>query len=73
MAANPRPLPASKEGPGGCCAGTRGVEKLADGNEGARNGGLRRSSVGGQVGERRRSPGGEKSDVGAETSATQEA
>ncbi|KAJ1144069.1 hypothetical protein NDU88_010371 [Pleurodeles waltl] len=71
MAANPKPLPASKQGPGGCCAGTGGVEKPADGNEEARDGGLRRISAGGQVGERRRNPGGEKSDVGAETSATQ--
>ncbi|KAJ1152497.1 hypothetical protein NDU88_005272 [Pleurodeles waltl] len=72
-AANPKPLPTSKEGPGGCCAGTRGNEKPADGTEEVRNGGLRRSSAGGQVGESRRSPGGEKSDVGAETSATREA
>ncbi|KAJ1115011.1 hypothetical protein NDU88_003239 [Pleurodeles waltl] len=43
MTANPKPLAASKEGPGGCCAGTRGVEKPADGNEGACDGGLRRA------------------------------
>ncbi|KAJ1201192.1 hypothetical protein NDU88_005006 [Pleurodeles waltl] len=70
MAANPKPLPASKEGPGGCCVETRGDEKPVDVNEEVRDGGLRRSSAGGQVGERRRNRGEEKSDVGAETSVT---
>ncbi|KAJ1100604.1 hypothetical protein NDU88_005685 [Pleurodeles waltl] len=39
----------------------------------ARNGGVRSSSAGEQVGENRRKPREEKSDVRAETSATQEA
>ncbi|KAJ1203028.1 hypothetical protein NDU88_006823 [Pleurodeles waltl] len=47
--------------------------KTADGREGERGGGLTRSSAGGRDGERRRNPGGERSDNVAETAAAQEA
>ncbi|KAJ1098321.1 hypothetical protein NDU88_003436 [Pleurodeles waltl] len=73
-AANLEFLPAAKAGPGGCCVGPRGPEKPADERRGARNGGVRSCSAGGQNGNNRRKPGGEEeSDGRTDISATQEA
>ncbi|KAJ1198347.1 hypothetical protein NDU88_002188 [Pleurodeles waltl] len=73
MTANPQRLPASKEEPGGWCAGTRTAEKEADGREEDCGGGLTRSSTGGWNGEIRLNPGGECLNNVAVTSAAQEA
>ncbi|KAJ1115000.1 hypothetical protein NDU88_003228 [Pleurodeles waltl] len=70
MVANRQRFPASKEELGGCRAGTRTVKKTAE--DGVAGGGLNGSSAGGWNSEGRRNPEGERSNIVAETSASQE-